>query len=42
LHFKPPQTEAPQVVDRAFPFYGTCWKDFVSILHKETEWVSFF
>lgn len=24
LHFKPPQTEAPQVVDRAFPFYGTC------------------
>lgn len=39
-HFEPPQTE--QVVDGAFPFYATCWKDFASILHKETKWVSFF
>ncbi len=42
LQFEPPQTEAPQVVDGAFPFCATCWKDFASILHKETKWVSFF
>jgi hypothetical protein len=24
LHFEPAQTEAPQVVDGAFPFYAIC------------------
>jgi hypothetical protein len=28
LHFEPPQTEAPQVVDGAFPFYANLLKRF--------------
>lgn len=42
LHFEPPQTEAWQVVDGAFPFYATCWKIFHQYYTKKQNGYHFF